>query len=137
MKEPTDSDEQATVVSLIDFRNKKTKHPFKDMFVDDSMIFGDDIHIESPMEFVEQMQMLVEALQTKDGDDANYDDLDVAIPRAEFVRMQTILAVLDDALQSLYHCHAVVTSDKMWTCTETIRNQMAQMTLYAEKYTKK
>ena len=60
MKETTDSDEQATVVSLIDFRNKKTKHPFKDMIYDDALIFGDDIHIESPMEFVEQMQMLVE-----------------------------------------------------------------------------
>ena len=136
MKETTDSDEQATVVSLIDFRNKKTKHPFKDMIYDDALIFGDDVHIESPMEFVEQMQMLVEALQDKEGE-GNYDDLDVAIPRAEFVRMQTILAVLDDALQSLYHCHAVVTSDKMWTCSENIRNQMAQMTLYAEKHTKK
>jgi len=75
-------------------------------------------------------------LQKSHGEE-NYDDLDVAIPRVEFVRMQTILAVLDDALQSLYHCHAVVTSDKMWQASETIRNQMAQMTLYADKYTKK
>ena len=40
MKETSDSD-TPNVVSIIDFRNKKIKHPFSDLIEDDSMVFGD------------------------------------------------------------------------------------------------
>jgi len=138
MKEPSDSDTMdTTVVSIIDFRNKKIKHPFSDMIEDDSMIFGDGFGDESltdtPLDFVEQMKALVDELR---GDETNYDHLDVHIPPAEVVRLSTILGVLEDALQSLYHCHAVVASDDMWTRADAIKNQIAAMQLWADKHQK-
>ncbi len=128
MKETSDSD-TPNVVSIIDFRNKKIKHPFSDLIEDDSMVFGDD----SPLDFVEQMKALVDELR---GDETNYDALDVYIPPAEVVRLSTILGVLEDALQSLYHCHAVVASDDMWTRADAIKNQIAAMQLWADKHLK-
>lgn len=128
MKETSDSD-TPNVVSIIDFRNKKIKHPFKDMIEDDSMVFGDD----SPLDFVEQMKALVDELR---GDETNYDELDVHIPSAEVVRLSTILGVLEDAMQSLYHCHAVVASDDMWARADAIKNQIAAMQLWADKHQK-
>ena len=128
MKETSDSD-TPNVVSIIDFRNKKIKHPFADLIEDDSMIFGD----ASPLDFVEQMKALVDEIR---GDEKNYDALDVYIPPAEVVRLSTILGVLEDALQSLYHCHAVVASDDMWTRAEAIKNQIAAMQLWADKHLK-
>ena len=130
MKEPSDSDTMdTTVVSIIDFRNKKIKHPFSDLIEDDSMIFGDD----SPLDFVEQMKALVDEIR---GDEKNYDELDVYIPPAEVVRLSTILGVLEDAMQSLYHCHAVVASDDMWTRADAIKNQIAAMQLWTDKHLK-
>ena len=128
MKETSDSD-TPNVVSIIDFRNKKIKHPFADLIEDDAMVFGDD----SPLDFVEQMKALVDELR---GDETNYDALDVYIPPAEVVRLSTILGVLEDALQSLYHCHAVVASDDMWTRADAIKNQIAAMQLWADKHLK-
>ena len=128
MKETSDSD-TPNVVSIIDFRNKKIKHPFSDLIEDDSMVFGDD----SPLDFVEQMKALVDELR---GDETNYDALDVYIPPAEVVRLSTILGVLEDALQSLYHCHAVVASDDMWTRADAIKNQIAAMQLWTDKHQK-
>ena len=138
MKEPSDSDTMdTTVVSIIDFRNKKIRHPFKDLIEDDSIsIFGDDFEpslSDTPLDFVEQMKALVDELR---GDEANYDHLDVHIPPAEVVRLSTILGVLEDALQSLYHCHAVVASDDMWTRAEAIKNQIAAMQNWADKHQK-
>ena len=136
MKEPSDS-ETPNVVSIIDFRNKKIRHPFKDLVEDDSIsIFGDDFEpslSETPMDFVEQMKALVDELR---GDETNYDERDVHIPSAEVVRLSTILGVLEDALQSLYHCHAVVASDDMWTRAEAIKNQIAAMQNWADKHLK-
>jgi predicted transcriptional regulator len=136
MKEPSDS-ETPNVVSIIDFRNKKIRHPFKDLIEDDSIsIFGDDFEpslSDTPLDFVEQMKALVDELR---GDEANYDHLDVHIPPAEVVRLSTILGVLEDALQSLYHCHAVVASDDMWTRAEAIKNQIAAMQNWADKHQK-
>lgn len=128
MKETSDSD-TPNVVSIIDFRNKKIKHPFSDLIEDDSMVFGDD----SPLDFVEQMKALVDEMR---GDETNYDALDVYIPPAEVVRLSTILGVLEDALQSLYHCHAVVASDDMWTRADAIKNQIAAMQLWTDKHQK-
>jgi len=128
MKETSDSD-TPNVVSIIDFRNKKIKHPFADLIEDDAMVFGDD----SPLDFVEQMKALVDEIR---GDEKNYDALDVYIPPAEVVRLSTILGVLEDALQSLYHCHAVVASDDMWTRADAIKNQIAAMQLWTDKLLK-
>lgn len=138
MKEPSDSDAiPSTVVSIIDFRNKKIKHPFADLIEDDSMTFGDvfgnESLTDSPLDFVEQMKALVDGLR---GDETNYDELDVFIPPAEVVRLSTILGVIEDAMQSLYHCHAVVASDDMWTRAEAIKNQIAAMQLWADKHQK-
>ncbi len=128
MKETSDSD-TPNVVSIIDFRNKKIKHPFSDLIEDDAMVFGDD----SPLDFVEQMKALVDEIR---GDEKNYDALDVYIPPAEVVRLSTILGVLEDALQSLYHCHAVVAGDDMWTRADAIKNQIAAMQLWTDKLLK-
>ena len=138
MKETSDSDTMDnTVVSIIDFRNKKIKHPFSDLIEDDSMIFGDGFGNESltdsPLDFVEQMKALVDEIR---GDEKNYDELDVYIPPAEVVRLSTILGVLEDAMQSLYHCHAVVASDDMWTRADAIKNQIAAMQLWTDKHLK-
>ena len=136
MKETSDSD-TPNVVSIIDFRNKKIKHPFSDLIEDDSMVFGDGFGNESltdtPLDFVEQMKALVDEIR---GDEKNYDALDVYIPPAEVVRLSTILGVLEDALQSLYHCHAVVASDDMWTRADAIKNQIAAMQLWTDKLLK-
>jgi len=128
MKKPSDSD-TPNVISIIEFRNKKIRHPFSDLVEDDSIVFGDD----TTMDFVDQMKALVDELR---GDEKNYDELDVHIPAAEVVRLSTILGVLEDALQSLYHCHAVVASDDMWTRAEAIKNQIAAMALWADKHQK-
>tara|TARA_R110000737_G_scaffold197940_1_gene218135 strand:+ start:674 stop:1066 length:393 start_codon:yes stop_codon:yes gene_type:complete len=128
MKKPSDSD-TPNVISIIEFRNKKIRHPFADLIEDDSIVFGDD----TTMDFVDQMKALVDELR---GDEKNYDELDVHIPAAEVVRLSTILGVLEDALQSLYHCHAVVASDDMWTRAEAIKNQIAAMALWADKHQK-
>jgi|TARA_B110000908_G_scaffold164776_1_gene213255 hypothetical protein len=128
MKKPSDSD-TPNVISIIEFRNKKIRHPFSDLIEDDSIVFGDD----TTMDFVDQMKALVDELR---GDEKNYDELDVHIPAAEVVRLSTILGVLEDALQSLYHCHAVVASDDMWTRAEAIKNQIAAMALWADKHQK-
>jgi len=128
MKKPSDSD-TPNVISIIEFRNKKIRHPFSDLIEDDSIVFGDD----TTMDFVDQMKALVDDLR---GDEKNYDELDVHIPAAEVVRLSTILGVLEDALQSLYHCHAVVASDDMWTRAEAIKNQIAAMALWADKHQK-
>ena len=128
MKKPSDSD-TPNVISIIEFRNKKIRHPFSDLIEDDSIVFGDD----TTMDFVDQMKALVDETR---GDEKNYDELDVHIPAAEVVRLSTILGVLEDALQSLYHCHAVVASDDMWTRAEAIKNQIAAMALWADKHQK-
>ena len=129
MKKPSDSD-TPNVVSIIDFRNKKIRHPFADLIEDDSIsIFGDD----TALDFVDQMKALVDELR---GDEKNYDELDVHIPAAEVVRLSTILGVLEDAMQSLYHCHAVVASDDMWTRADAIKNQIAAMQLWTDKHLK-
>ena len=128
MKKPSDSD-TPNVVSIIDFRNKKIRHPFADLVEDDSIVFGDD----TTMDFVDQMKALVDELR---GDEKNYDELDVHIPAAEVVRLSTILGVLEDAMQSLYHCHAVVASDDMWTRADAIKNQIAAMQLWTDKHQK-
>ena len=128
MKKPSDSD-TPNVISIIEFRNKKIRHPFADLIEDDSIVFGDD----TTMDFVDQMKALVDELR---GDEKNYDELDVHIPAAEVVRLSTILGVLEDALQSLYHCHAVVASDDMWTRADAIKNQIAAMALWADKHQK-
>ena len=137
MKKPSDSD-TPNVISIIEFRNKKIRHPmgesstnslFSDLVEDDSIVFGDD----TTMDFVDQMKALVDELR---GDEKNYDELDVHIPAAEVVRLSTILGVLEDALQSLYHCHAVVASDDMWTRADAIKNQIAAMALWADKHQK-
>lgn len=128
MKKPSDSD-TPNVISIIEFRNKKIRHPFSDLIEDDSIVFGDD----TTMDFVDQMKALVDELR---GDEKNYDELDVHIPAAEVVRLSTILGVLEDALQSLYHCHAVVASDDMWTRADAIKNQIAAMALWADKHQK-
>ena len=132
MKKPSDSD-TPNVVSIIDFRNKKIRHPFADLIEDDSMIFADGFGDDSPLDFVEQMKALVDELR---GDEKNYDELDVHIPAAEVVRLSTILGVLEDAMQSLYHCHAVVASDDMWTRADAIKNQIAAMQLWTDKHLK-
>ena len=131
MKKPSDSD-TPNVVSIIDFRNKKIRHPFADLVEDDSIVFG-DFGDDTTMDFVDQMKALVDELR---GDEKNYDELDVHIPAAEVVRLSTILGVLEDAMQSLYHCHAVVASDDMWTRADAIKNQIAAMQLWTDKHQK-
>ena len=108
MKDSKDS-EDGRVVSLQAFRQKKTKKLFADF---------DDMDLTWPHE-------LQDVLDEWADDDE--------IPDVEVIRLLTILGCVDDSLQALYHSHAVITSDTLWSHAETIQKQIHAMIKWAEQ----
>jgi len=134
MKEPSDSDVRTTVVSMSEFRAKRTKKLFDEVdMLDDLPTMHDWVGalkdmLDDPSKFEDY-----NSTWTDPGDpDLSCDERDASISDDDVERLHTILGVVDDALQSLYHCHACITSDKLWTRAETIQKQIAAMVAWAE-----
>ena len=138
MKEPSDSDVRSTVVSMSEFRNKRTKKLFEDADVLDNLPTMIDWvgalkdMLDDPTKFEDY-----NSTWTDPGDpDLSCDDRDASVSDEDVERLYTILGVVDDALQSLYHAHATITSDKLWTRAEAIQKQIAAMVAWAEQQRK-
>ena len=137
MKESNDN----KVVSLIEFRNKRIK----------SLFNGEDIQtlptkdildhdFPSIQDWVTSLKDMLDNPEEEDmfpwqdpGDpDLTCAERDASISDDDVERLDTILSVVDDALQSLYHAHATITSDKLWVRAEAIQRQIAAMKEWAE-----
>ena len=140
MKEVSDSEQPNTVVSMIEFRNKQLRDSKQSLFNKDYDVRDDlasDFELPTMNDWVDSLKELLDdptkfasynSTWTDPGDpELSCDDRDLTIPADEVERLHTILGVVDDALQSLYHCHAAITSDKLWVRAETIQKQIAAM----------
>jgi len=123
---------------MSEFRNKRTKKLFNedaDILDNLTMQSSDGAlkdMLDEPTKFEDY-----NSTWTDPGDpDLSCDDRDASVSDEDVERLYTILGVVDDALQSLYHAHATITSDKLWTRAEAIQKQIAAMVAWAEQQRK-